>query len=461
MNKEQIKSCALTCLVAINFIFGAKILNDKKLWPNGRNFFSFLENAEIFKKSSTSITKTHITMPRQILVNTGDQTSRLVIRPDSGNFSECVSAASDMIASALKSKDVRKAKKEEWVSALNGKSLCFSYAVEYDTKLFGEFFAVNSSALAEFTPYFSRIIVSADKSVFFEDSSSGDFFVVTATVSAKELTDKINELKSDGVGKDIINYSVDLKFDESLESQVATLSGAAPVYSAPLSFPTVLIENPLIDSNGNLNREIIDRIISVFRINSNTVRRYSEADGTLVCVENNCILKIRPNGIVSYQSTANDGLSLSADNSYIDAVTALADFTDKLTDAAEIDSDLYVSKALSEKNARITFDYRCQGIPINISKIAEHAVDAEVVNGSLVRYTQLFRRYIPVSASNAELIPFISAFDNAAERYGGNLNNIEINEIYPVYSDNGEQSFINADWFTKIKGIEIKEEEIE
>ena len=451
----------------INFILGSKILNDKKLWPSGYNFFSFIENSDIYKaikNKDKSITKTHITMPQKIFVNTGDQTSRMLIRPDSDNFREVFSAASDMLSSALKSRSIHLAKKSDWVSALSGKSLCFSYAVEYDTGLFGEFFAVDSSALAQIVPSFVRIIVAADKTVFFEDFNTGDFYAAESSASADELIRTIDKLKAGSPGGEIINYSVDLKFDESLGSQVATLSPAAPVYSAPLRFPVIKAENPITDASGMLSEELISKIISVFRINSNTVRRYSEADGTLVCVENNCILKIRPTGVISYQSTTGSGLSLSADNSYIDSVIALANFTDKLTAAASAENDLYISKALSEKSTYITFDYRSCGIPVNIdSGNLQHAVSAEIRNGSLISYTQVFRSYTPIG-EGVEMSPFISALDNAAEKYTRDLNSIEISEIYPVFNDNNdnsEQSYITADWFTKVKGIEIKEEEIE
>ena len=182
----------------------------------------------------------------------------------------------------------------------------------------------------------------------------------------------------------------------------------------------------------------------------------------LVCVENNCILKIRPSGVISYQSTNGSGLSLSADNSYIDSVIALANFTDKLTAAADASSDLYISKALSEKSTYVTFDYRSCGIPVNIDfGNHRHAVSAEIKNGSMTSYVQVFRKYTPLSGDGIELSPFISALDNAAEKYTHDLNSIEISEIYPVFDDNNEQIHIAADWFTKIKGIEIKEDELE
>lgn len=463
MSRERLKSFVLAVLVMINFILGAKILNDKKLWPYGYNFFSFVENSDLYKaikNKNKSITKTHITMPRQIFVNTGDQTSRISIRSDNENFGRVFAAAADLLVSALKEHNVRPAKQEEWVSALSGKSVCLSYAVEYDTKLFGEFFAVDSSAVSTSVPSFSRIIISTDKSVFFEEFKTGKFYTVTAKASSDELTEIIKSLKNSSESKSVINYSVDLKFNETLGSQTITLSGAAPVYSAPLAFERIYAENPLLNIDGTFDDEKINDIISLFRINSNTVRRYSEADGTLVCVENNCILKIHPSGILSYQSTNGSGLSLTADNSYVDAVTALADFTDKLTAAAEAEQDLYISKPLSEKNASVTFDYRSCGIPVSISVgKSKNAVSAEIKNGSVISYSQVFRRYTKTGVTE-EMTPFISVLDDTAEKYSQESHSMEISEIYPAFNDDGGQNYITADWIAKIKDIEIKEEEI-
>jgi len=73
-------------LVMMNFVLGAKILTDKKLWPYGYNFFVSLENFKIIEAftgaSDKQITKTHLTMPEQIIVNTGDQTTRIALNSE-------------------------------------------------------------------------------------------------------------------------------------------------------------------------------------------------------------------------------------------------------------------------------------------------------------------------------------------------------------------------------------------
>ena len=106
MNKERIKSLALALLVMMNFVLGGKILTDEKLWPYGYNFFLSLKNSEFLKAITNStdrkITKAHLTKPEQIIVNTGDQTSRIAIKPNDEIFSEISIAADELISEALK-----------------------------------------------------------------------------------------------------------------------------------------------------------------------------------------------------------------------------------------------------------------------------------------------------------------------------------------------------------------------
>lgn len=467
MSRERIKSFVLAILVMINFVLGAKILNEKKLWPYGYDFFSFIENTDIYKaikNRDKAVTKTHITMPQQIFVNTGEQTSRILLRPGDETFSKAYSVSAETLVSALRAskKNIRSATKEEFISALNGKSFYFCYATENDTRLFGEFFAADSSDLAESVASFSGIVITSERNVFFEDYKTGAFYLAKSGISSKEILNEINSIRSSSSGADIINYSAELKFDESFGTQTVTLSSSAPVYSTRTYLPSLKSVNPLLNSNGEPDSDIVQNILPLFRINSGNVRSYHEADGTLVFVENNGILKITPDGILSYQSTASGGFSISADNSYVDSVTALANFTDKVSAAAAAESDLYISCRLSEKNPYITFDCRAFGIPVSINiDGAKNAVEAEIKNGSLISYKQVLRRYSASVYDSAPLSPFISALDSAVEKYSQNMKNVEIQNIYPVYTDDGTREIYTADWFTEVKTIDLGEEELQ
>ena len=55
---------------------------------------------------------------------------------------------------------------------------------------------------------------------------------------------------------------------------------------------------------------IIEKIAQIFNVNANTVNRYTEADETVVYVENNATLKIHTDGIVEYKAR-DEGIQLT------------------------------------------------------------------------------------------------------------------------------------------------------
>lgn len=468
MNKERIKSIVLVFLVMTNCVLGIKILTDKKLWPDGYNFFVSLGNYDIVRAfqqgSEENMTKTHLNMPEQIIINTGDQTSRIAVSPDEDIFSDIFDAARDAIASALRASgtEIFFSPESEWVSAINAESVYLSYAVPYETALFGEFFGVDASELAAAVPSLSRLVISTDRNVFFENYITGDFYRVRISRDLESLISIIGRVKNSDSGSGaIINYSVDLKFNEASGGQKAVLSPTVPVYSTPVRMPRLTVRNPLTDESGHPDREIIEKILNIFKINTNTVYRYTEVNGTMVYVENNGILKIMPEGIIYYQSTDSDGFYLSSGNSFSESVSALADFADSVNAAASSTQDMYVSSVLLPSDTTITFDYRAAGAPITIDCFGrKNAVTAEMENGALKSYIHVLKSYVP-SEETYETPAFIESLDQAIETYSNDLNNnIEIRKMYLAYTDDGTNSVKSADWHTQIKSIIINEEEL-
>lgn len=458
MNKERAKSFLLTFLVLMNFVLGIKVLTEKKLWPTGYNFFS-LDNINLLKLFSstneTKNTKTHLTMPQEIIINTGDQTSRIAVNSSKEIFYEIFSAAEECISTALsaETKEIVFSDKSEWVSVLNGKSVCLNYPAKYDMCIFGKLYNVDATALSSFVPLFSKIVVSQDNAVFFEDYKSGNFYKVPIRNRENNLLSLINKAKSLNTNNDaIINYAVDLKFDEAIGNQKMVLSPTIPVYSTPVSIPVLTSSNPLIFENGELNKEIADKILSVFKINSNTVRRYTEVNGTIVFVENNGILKIHSSGLIHYQSTASTGFNISSGSSYTSTLSAAADFADKVSAAFGMKQDLYLSGTVSENEKKINFDYRSGGIPVDTN--IGNAISMEIKNGYMTSYTQYIRNY---SQGNElyEAPLYIEELDRAIEDYSKDMNNIEICEMYLAYNDDNSDTQKNVIWKIKVKSIEF------
>lgn len=449
----------------INFVLGAKILNDKKLWPYGYNFFIPIKNSGIFSifenASEEKNAKNHLTMPGEIIVNTGDQTSRIVLNSADEDFAGICETLSKLIEHSLKVEEdnIYLSSKKDWVSALGGKSVCLNYACAYDTKLFGELHKIYNTPISTYVPSFERIIISADGMTYFEDYSSGNFYSVKAATDFDEISSIISEAKNlNRHNNTIINYAVDLKFDELFENQKAVLSPAVPVYSTTLKKPVLTARNPLIDKDGELKRDVIDDILSVFKLNINTTRQYPEVNGTLVFVENNGILKITPSGIISYQSKNHDGFRLASGESYPETLSALAKFVDKVNNACKTGHDIYLSETTFPEENEVKFDYLSSGIPVEINFNGhKNAVVAEIKDGNMMSYVQFLRDY-DLSNDLSDTPLYIESLDKAIERYSLSINNIEIKKMYLSYFDDGTELPKYADWKTAVKSIEISEE---
>ncbi len=459
MNKERIKSFVLVFLVMMNLFLGIRIFTDKKLWPSGYNFFLSMGDFNLFDNEVSQ--KTQAWAPQQIIINTGDQTSRISVGSNEEMFIKINEVTKDMLTSAFRAeaKYVSFAPKAQWVSALNRQSVCIRYSVPYDSELLGESFGVPSTALSEFVPTTSLIVISTDSRVYFENYETGEFYRVEISSDSSELGKLINTLKRlNASNTAIINYAVDLKFDEAFGGQKAVLAPAVPVYSTPVTAPVLAAFNPIISGENAINKDVLDKILSVFKINTNAVRRYPEVDGTIVFVENDGILKVSPKGIIKYQSTAANGFELSSGNAYAETVTALAEFTDRVSSIIPGGQDLYLSTPLTSSSDIVNFDYSANGIPVVLDYEGHnHAVTAEIRNGAIYSYTHVIRQY---SLGEEEiLVPaFIDALDSAILKYSEDMNNIKIQKMQLSYNDDGLNSLYTGEWITEVKSIEIKEE---
>ena len=111
MTKERIKNLLLMLLVIMNFVLGSRILIEKKLWPGGYNFFSNMGNLE-FSRLYTNIKsyftdedtyKTKVFDPEKIVINTGDQTTRIAIYSADAEFAGLFAEAYVVLRSAFES----------------------------------------------------------------------------------------------------------------------------------------------------------------------------------------------------------------------------------------------------------------------------------------------------------------------------------------------------------------------
>lgn len=318
---------------------------------------------------------------------------------------------------------------------------------------------------ADFSQSFTQlrnIVVSADGSVFVEDSPPPASIAAPTGLSTQELNSAIDAHISDDDGQaSVINYAFDLGFDKSFGNQKAILSPMIPIYSDELQVETIRAQSPVTASDDVLNEPFINDILRLFNMKLNVLRRHTEVDGTVVFVENNSILKISPSGIIDYTAKEN-GVLLSKNNytTQSGAVSAIAGFVDSVNNAVGADAMMQLSSKLTTSELSgtaftVTLDYLANGLPVSIKNSDfENAVTVNIDNGRITRYRHILRSYTP-TARLSTVSNYINALDEAIARYQNQLNEIEISTMEVVYYDDCTDGEKLPAWDVGVKEIVI------
>lgn len=460
MNKERIKNLLLVFLIAMNFILGSRILFERKLWPSGYNFFSNITNWEltsIYQNiksffSNEIIYKSRFLSPEKIIINTGDQTTRLSLTPADTEFNNILEESYMVLQKAFSDAEIpiNQISREEFYSALNSGSVYLEYTTDYNLELFSRLIGTNYEKTTKILNTFSDFAISYSPKtcVYIADIENSLFYKMNVNKSSENLVIKIGECVEARQGSHpIINYSFDLKFDQPFGAQKTTLNPLVQVYSSAEEYPTVISDNPLSD------RTVLDNILKVFEMNPNTISRYTQAGGTTVFVENNATLKIDKNGYLEYEKT----LISSETNDEYTMLTTVASMADDINKAIKNENAMGISKVYSHPNGTIALDYIAGGLCVELkSDKLSHAVEAEIENGQLKSYKQLIRSY-EVTNNKTKPMEFLQALDDAILEYSKSMNEININKMYIGYKDNTQIGEKNAEWIVDVDNVIIGE----
>ena len=462
MAKERIKNILLVLLVVMNFVLGSRILTEKKLWPQGYNFFS---NIGEFSKLYTNIKnyftdtdeyKKKIFAPAKLIINTGDQTTRLSLNSANHEFDKIYEEAIKVLGEAFKTgaENATVVTKEELHSALTAESLYLELFSGYDIDVLAQAINVENSAIQNQELKVSDIVIvhKPRTEVYFADRQAQIYQKINVHKEFQALSEVLEECLLKHADKEaVINYSFDLKFDKPFGTQKTTLDPLIQIYSKAPECAVIDAQNP-IAQGAQANEAIIKDILGVFNISPSTMRRYTEAGGTQVFVENNAILKIDKNGYLEYQATDGGMRISSADNEYTNVVN-VSSIASEINDASGNSCDIRLSKTASNDDKKITYEYIVSGMPVKISdKNINSAVVAVVEDGILKSYKHLIRKY---DVTSARVLPseFFTSLDNVIAGYSEYMNEIKIDKMYLGYTDDGKTGEKTAQWIVSVNNI--------
>ena len=468
MKKEHFKNIVLTVLVVINIVLGSNILFDKKLWPSGYNFFN-LSNFPLvscFKKQNLdtyNVEKAqHLTMPDKIIFNTGDQSTRFSLQSSDSDYNKTLEECNKILSSCLKEKseNIVEILPEEWFSSLMSKSVYLSYYTDFQTSFFANSLGIIDTTVDDKIHSFSNVVIatSNDTNVYIEDSNTKKYYKIIANQKSESFNDMVSSVIANRINDGaIINYSFDLNFDKPFGDQKTIISSMVPIYSETQKAPVILVKNPLL-TEGKFDNIKINNIATLFYMNPNTAKRYTDAEGNIVYVENNATLMISPKGIIEYRAK-DSGIVLAQSGNHYNAVSKLNDFLGSLCHITGTNSGRYLSSKATDGEKTVTFDYIFQGLPVKVMiDNMSHAATATVEDGRLKELKVILRNY----ALSDEMVmtpEYIKAVDDTIQEYSDINGEITINKMYLAYNDSGLSETLSPDWHTEVNAVIFDDKE--
>ncbi len=473
MKIERLKSILLIILVISSILLTANKWFDEELWPGGYSFFSDAKNrisGDSGKQDSEFNPNEEILRPGKIIIN--NLNNHILYTKAQENYDIISREITDILSAAFDSANMQESSVDEWNSHLQAQSCYLIYPVVYDASYFASQLSKKYKGSIK---YFKEFVIAEDARI----SSAMYLYIKDA------MDGKIEKLR--------LNYE-DSHIDYLIEN-APLLNEEINYYSFELNFNTsgddskgnhaIINDNVLINISGKKTNKIIEKnlfynivaneelytnILSKFNFNTSTIRKYIEADDSMVFVENYGTLKLHSNGMLEYKSTdKTKGIELNS-GSIRSTLNSCIGFVNYVTASMDIGSGIYYEISsdihdIKTKSFSMSFDYY-----INDSKIiipekrysAKNAVNVEVADGKIVSYSQIFLGYdiSEEMQSCGSAIDAIDQIDDEDKRQ--DTDSETISDIFTAYSyDTDRQQWISGWYIQNSKGSYIPIRKVE
>lgn len=456
MKIERLKSILLIMLVISSIVLTANNWYDKELWPEGYSLFSGIKKH--FSNENENIAKAfnpteEVLRPAQIIIN--KLNNHILYTKSSGNYEDLCDEITALLDVAFSSHAFTDSNVEEWNNRLKTDSCYFSYPVIYDATYF-------SSQLSGIYPgktrYFREFLVSVDQIIpstlylYIKDPESDNIEKIQLEYEGNRIDELIKDAQNNST--DVSYFSFELNFNNADESGVkdhVIIDGNVLINIAEKRIQSIRENNVFEDIA--LNDTMCKSILEIFNYNTSGIRKYVEADNSVVFVENYGTLKLHSNGILDYKSLdSTNGITLEG-NSVNACLNSCITFVNKITSVIptngmyyEITSDIH---DINSKSFTLTFDYF-----INDNQIImpheryqiKNAVSVTVENGKITSYTQLFNSF-ELIGTETNLRSAIDAIDML--EYENKKDNEVVTDIFSAYSYNADTEIWQPHWYVE------------
>ncbi len=442
MKKERLKNLILTTLIISAVFLTSQIWFNKKLWPDGYNFFAYVENLPFIgrffnndKSEDVTIEQSiaQLAVPYKAVVSGSDK--REVFTPDEQEFDVISRMSFGVIDDLLKDTqpDYSTASLSDVKAALSESSVFLTYEYDMDTAFIADARGIDGNGVSKVVPSFAHIILTDDLSgngVIYlcnSDNSSIYRFVVQGD---GEKVKKIVSAYSRQNENYAFAYELNLdapqdatEFDDRLYLSTFVLVNVG----VEKEESTVIASNPLGDSPST---KTCDGLVESFGLKANNLRRSKANDGSYKYIENSATITVSPKGTVLYDAVANQtGITAGTTAEKIEKVLEIViDQWQMLHPDVPIKLCVAENMTTSNNTTVISFNYVINGKPVIFfnNGACENGITA-TFNGDKLTHAKFNLCKIDTTDIMESPMPMLQNFDSAYEQLG--INNVVTHAI--------------------------------
>lgn len=481
--KESIKSAVLVVLVISSLLLTGQIWFNKKLWPEGYNFFVNINTAVVSVVSTifgvqeppAPAQRNDIIVPTHFVAYTVKDFDHatLILNSSYSDFSNISDQNRKILSTALSkpSLELLPLNETEWRKALFTRGLYLDYGSAYPTSTFASFMGVTSCPISDTIANMRYFVITPadtftnDVWVYIKDPLSGSVYRISSGLPKLGLEQILLSISADASPQNRFSFFLGTDSPSGDAGEVV-FDPYLVLREEGFSLKTVSARNPIQkDGSTDLSAQTAERLLRTFSINPITVRPYIDIDNSYVFVYSRATLKLTTGGIIDYTTLQGDkGLMLEdlPSTSTMPAHKALTlanNFAQKILNITGNSDDikLYCSSFSENQGAFvINFDYLYNGTPIKFTGAYSgmHAVTIELNGSNLKRYTHIVRSY-EATETDHMLPSTYHAVDELFATFDTTENKNSIEEMLVYYDDDGNDGIKLPYWFIKLSGNDI------
>ncbi len=440
--------CCIYLASAVLKLYRGQVSLDS-LWGWNKAGLGFSQSADNITQNVVN-TYWQLSRPHTILSVSGDD--RVIVRESDADYSQLVEKINVIMRDMyfVDADGVLASSEEQWKTCLTEDSVYVKFVSPKNTAFESLFYGAANGGITGAIENCHEMVLVPDPdsksvlTVYLRDAQSGKIVRAAMQTDTQSL-------------KNVIGAAVEKgrEFSYGFEAGVEGLAAAFSATLAETETSNIRINVPGLYKNGiNFTKitEVTSGLINIFGYNLNTIRRYEDANGTLIYVGETGSLKMHPNGRIEYKAISeSEGVRIapagSSPASAYSVVAGISAMIDRIYSISGIKDENHQAELRITNCGQegMTLDYFVDGIKVAMSDGA--AVSAVVKNGVLTD----FKMWVKVveKTENSTTLP---AALTAVREYQSNnpdVKNIEDGQFIYYYDGDGNET--SASW--DIRGV--------